>query len=100
MPQVPACLAGMPDCSFLLLDPLFYVFYVAAFLAVVSRVGYSRSAEAIYDALQFCCGRREHRQFMQSWRALKAAKGEVSRVSAQVRGAGVSGAGADADACV
>lgn len=67
-----------------LLEPFFYTLILTALYTLIAKLGYSRSAELIYSSLQSVFGRGEYRKFMASWRELKGAKLEVTKVSAQV----------------
>jgi hypothetical protein len=84
MLAIPSILGSFRLNEPFLLDPLIYAFILASIYAIFSKFGYTRSAEAIYGTIQSCFGRKAHRDFMASWRGLKAAKAEVARVSAQV----------------
>ena len=67
-----------------LADPLVYTFLLASLYAAICQLGYSRAAELIYSSFLAVFGRNDYKKFMASWKELKAAKVEVTKVSAQV----------------
>ena len=66
-------------------DPFFYTAFLSLLYALLSKIGYTRAAETIYSTFVGIFCRAEHRKFLQNWKELKGAKGEVSKVSAQVQ---------------
>lgn len=68
-----------------LADPFYYTLLLSFLYAGISRLGYTRSAELIYSSLLAVFGRAEYKKFTTNWSELKGAKGEVKKVSAQVR---------------
>lgn len=77
------CTFQMCYLSFLA-DPFHYTLLLSTLYALISHVGYSRSAESIYSTFMATFGRGEYKKFMGKWKELKAAKSEVTKVSAQV----------------
>ena len=69
-----------------LTDPFHYTLIFSALHALITKLGYSRCAELIYFSILAVFGRAESQKFMANWKALKAAKTEVSKVSPQVNG--------------
>lgn len=70
--------------SFVLANPFVYTFVLASLYAVITKFGYTQVAEFLYSALQFTLFRSANRDYIKCWRDLRAAKLEVSKVSAQV----------------
>ena len=70
--------------SLVLSNPFVYTFVLAGLYAIITKLGYSQVAEMIYSALQFTILRSANRDYIKCWRDLRAAKLEVSKVSAQV----------------
>jgi len=68
-----------------LADPFYYTLLLSLLYAGISRLGYTRSAELIYSSFLAVFGRAEYKKFTANWSELKRAKGEVKKVSAQVR---------------
>ena len=71
-------------CFSFLVDPFYYTLILSTLYALISQLGYTRASELIYSAFMATFGRGEYKKFMGKWRELKAAKAEVSKVSAQV----------------
>jgi hypothetical protein len=71
--------------SFVLANPFVYTFVLASVYAVITKFGYAQVAELIYSAIQFTVLRSANRNYIKCWRDLRAAKLDVSKVSAQVR---------------
>ena len=71
--------------SLVLANPFIYTFVLASLYALITKLGYSQVAELIYSSLQFTLFRSTNRDYIKCWRDLRAAKLEVSKVSAQVR---------------
>ena len=68
-----------------LVEPFYYTLLLSTLYALISHLGYSRTSELIYSAFMATFGRGDYKTFMGKWRELKAAKTEVTKVSAQVR---------------
>ena len=79
-------------CFSFLVEPFYYTLILSSLYALISHLGYSRAAEAIYSTFMATFGRGEYKKFMGKWKELKAAKAEVTKVSAQVRTLSISSA--------
>ena len=68
-----------------LVDPFYYTLFLTALYTLIAKIGFTRAAEGIYSAILMVFGRKDYKAFLASWKELKVAKTEVSKVSAQVK---------------
>lgn len=65
-------------------EPFYYTIFLALLYTFIARIGFTRAAEIIYSGILAVFGRKDYKQFLESWKELKAAKADVSKTSAQV----------------